>query len=230
MTEILIVDDERVLRAGLKARLEGEGFDVRLARDGEEALARIDERRPDLVLLDVMMPKMNGFRCCEEIRKADALLPVIFLTAKDTEGDQIRGIGLGGDDYVSKDASDAVLLARIERALSRAQALGGTAARTDGADSRLGDVTVSVKTLVVADAQGGEIARLTKTEADILRLLDSRRGEFFSFEDIISELRGKGYACEDAMVYAHVCNLRHKLGPAADKIVNKRRIGYVLAK
>ena len=84
MAEILVVDDERVIREGLKGLLSGEGFAVRTARDGEDALRKISERAPDLVLLDVMMPKMNGFRTCEEIRKTDAALPVIFLTAKDS--------------------------------------------------------------------------------------------------------------------------------------------------
>ena len=83
MAEILIVDDERVLRDGIKAILSGEGHAVRTARDGDEALGKIAEKRPDLVLLDVMMPKMNGFRCCEKIRETDGLLPVVFLTAKD---------------------------------------------------------------------------------------------------------------------------------------------------
>lgn len=110
MSEILIVDDERLIREGLKMTLQGEGYEVRTARDGDEALNKIAERRPDLVLLDVMMPRMNGFRCCEEIRKTDPLLPVIFLTAKDSEADQVRGIGLGGDDYVSKATGDALLL------------------------------------------------------------------------------------------------------------------------
>ena len=88
MAEILVVDDERVLRDGIKAVLSGEGFEVRTARDGEEALRKIAEKRPDLVLLDVMMPKMNGFRCCEKIRGTDRILPIIFLTAKDAEADQ----------------------------------------------------------------------------------------------------------------------------------------------
>ena len=100
-----------MLREGLKAMLFGEGHAVRTARDGEDALRKISERAPDLVLLDVMMPKMNGFKTCEEIRKADRAVPVIFLTAKDSEADQVRGLGLGADDYVSKDAGETLLLA-----------------------------------------------------------------------------------------------------------------------
>ena len=94
MPEILIVDDERAIREGLKMTLSGEGFAVRTARDGDDALKKIGEHKPDLVLLDVMMPRMNGFAACESIRKADKLLPVIFLTAKDSEADQVRASDL----------------------------------------------------------------------------------------------------------------------------------------
>ena len=215
VTEILIVDDERVLREAWKTVLLGEGYAVRTAKDGEDALAKIDEKRPDLVLLDVMMPKLNGFRCCEEIRRRDALLPIIFLTAKDSEADQVRGIGLGGDDYVSKEAGEALLLARIERALVRTREIGQ---RTAG-DSiiRLGRVSVDLRTFSVS-------------EGGILKLLDSQRGEYFVADDIITELRGNGFACEDTMLYVHICNLRRKLGPASGLLATKHGVGYCLAR
>ena len=110
VAEILLVDDERTVREGLKRLLESEGFAVRTARDGVDALAKLSDKRPDAVLLDVMMPKLNGFALCTELRKTDALLPVVFLTAKDSEADEIRGMGLGADDYVSKSAGEEVLL------------------------------------------------------------------------------------------------------------------------
>lgn len=228
MAEVLVVDDERVLRDGIKAVLSGEGFEVRTARDGDEALRKIAEKRPDLVLLDVMMPKMNGFRCCERIRETDRILPVIFLTAKDAEADQVRGIGLGADDFVSKSASDAVLLARINRALERASVFGETAKRVSGTTIVLGGVSVDMKTFVVME-KGREIARLTKTEADILKLFDAHRGELVVQDDIITDLRGNGFACEDTMFYVHICNLRRKLGSAGAMVVNKRGVGYGLA-
>ena len=228
MAEILVVDDERVLRDGIKAILSGEGFEVRTARDGDEALRKIAEKRPGLVLLDVMMPKMNGFRCCEKIRETDGLLPVVFLTAKDAEADQVRGIGLGADDFVSKDASDAVLLARINRALERSKAFGEAARRASGTMIALGCITVDLKTLAVME-KGREIARLTRTEADILKLFNSQRGALIVPDDIITELRGNGFACEDTMLYMHISNLRKKLGVASGLIVNRRGVGYGLA-
>ena len=228
MAEILVVDDERVLRDGIKAILSGEGHAVRTARDGDEALGKIAEKRPDLVLLDVMMPKMNGFRCCEKIRETDGLLPVVFLTAKDAEADQVRGIGLGADDFVSKSASDTVLLARINRALERAKAFGEAARRASGTMIALGCVTVDLKTLAVME-EGREIARLTRTEADILKIFNSQRGALIVPDDIITELRGNGFACEDTMLYMHISNLRKKLGVASGLIVNRRGVGYGLA-
>jgi len=227
MAEILIVDDERVLREGLKAELLGEGYEVRTARDGEDALKKVAEKRPDLVLLDVMMPKMNGFRCCEEIRKADALLPVVFLTAKDAESDQIRAMGLGADDFVSKSVSDALLLACVRRALDRARKVNETFAAGNARYVRLGSVVADIQALGVTE-NGGEIARLTKTEADILRCLDARRGEVVVFDDLITDLRGNGFACEDTMLYSHVSHLRAKLGKAGDLITTTRGVGYCL--
>jgi len=229
MAEILVVDDERVLREGLKATLLGEGYAVRLARDGAEALRKIGEKRPDLVLLDVMMPKMNGFLCCEEIRKTDALLPVVFLTAKDAEGEQIRAKGLGGDDFVSKAASEALLLVSIRRALVRAQASADPTACGDADRIRLGAVVADLKSLELTE-DGGEFARLTKTEADILRCLDAHRGETVVYDDLLTDLRGNGFACEDAMLYTHVSRLRNKLGKAGKMISSVYGIGYSLAK
>ena len=228
MAEILVVDDERVLRDGIKAVLSGEGFEVRTARDGDEALKKIAEKRPDLVLLDVMMPKMNGFRCCERVRGTDRILPVIFLTAKDAEADQVRGLGLGADDFVSKSASDAVLLARINRALERSSAFGEASRRVSGTTIALGAVSVDMRTFVVME-KGREVSRLTRTEADILKLFYSRRGELILSDDIITELRGNRFACEDTMLYMHISNLRKKLGAAADFIVTRHGFGYGLA-
>ena len=228
MAEILIVDDERTIREGMKMALMSEGFAVRTARDGDDALKKIREHKPDLVLLDVMMPRMNGFVACESIRREDKLLPVIFLTAKDTEADQVRGIGLGADDYISKDCGDAMMLARIKRALARSSAIGESVRRASGMMIVLGAVSVDMKAFAVLE-KGEEIARLTKTEADILKLLDSHRGELVVQDDIIANLRGRGFACEDTMLYMHISNLRKKLGSASSMIVNKRGVGYRLA-
>lgn len=229
MEEILIVDDERVLREGLKTMLSGEGFAVRTARDGEDALRKISERTPDLVLLDVMMPKMNGFLACEAIRKIDNLLPVIFLTAKDSEADQVRGIGLGADGYISKDSGDAVMLACIRRALSRSKSIVDTVERQCGSAIRIGNVTVDPKSFRVMQGKN-EISCLTKTEVDLLGIFDAGRGKRFTADQLIERLRGQGFACSDSMLYTHISNLRRKLGQAGNMLTSSRSAGYCLLK
>ena len=114
--EVLVVDDERVIREGLTRKLVSAGFDVRLASDGRAAFQAFLLERPDLVLLDVMMPGMDGYATCEEMRKIDREVPIVFLSALDSEQDQIRGLEVGADDYVSKTASEAMLLARVKKA------------------------------------------------------------------------------------------------------------------
>ena len=229
MAEILIVDDERLIREGLKMVLAGEGFAVRTARDGDDALRKIAERKPDLVLLDVMMPRMNGFLACEAIRREDNLLPVLFLTAKDSEADQVRGIGLGADDYISKDCGDAVMLACIRRALSRAKSIAESVEKRSGAPIRIGRAVVDPKSYKVM-MDGKEVARLTKTEADLLDIFDSQRGGYFTADQLIEGLRGQGFACSDSMLYAHISNLRRKLGPAGGMLCSVRNAGYCLLK
>ena len=163
------------------------------------------------------------------MRRTDGALPIVFLTAGASDGDQVRAIGLGGDDYVSKSAPDAVLLVRINRALDRVGAIAAGGSQLRGNTIRLGKVSVDMRTLSVAE-DGREIARLTKTESDILALLDEASGKPLSIDAIISKLRGDGFSCEDAMVYVHVGNLRRKLGSAASMVVNHRSEGYVLVR
>ena len=222
--DILIADDERVVREGLRELLASEGFSVRTARDGREALAKFDEHHPDLVVLDVMMPKMNGFLACEEIRRRNRAVPVIFLTAKDTEADQVRGLGLGADDYIAKDAGEAVLLARIKRAVERMRVMGET---PEEEVVRIGAVTVDVRTFTVSDDKGVR-AWLTQTETKLLKILLQAGGAGVGIDALIDELRGNGFACEDAMLYTHVCRLRRKLGREGRRIVCRRGIGYCL--
>lgn len=224
MAEILLADDERAVRDGLKALLLGEGFSVRTARDGAEAVAKFSEKRPDAVLLDVMMPKLNGFAACEEMRRIDALVPVIFLTAKDSQVDQVRGLGLGADDYVSKSADEEVLLARLRRAISR---VGQMAEYGRGGNVlRLGTVEVDLERRTVS-ADGGKES-LTASEADLLRCLASAPGRPFSADQILSFLRGEGYIGDPATVRMHVMNLRRKLGKAGSMIANLQNAGYYL--
>ena len=197
--EILVVDDELAIRKGLAAMLEGAGYSVRTARDGIAALGAVRARRPDLVLLDVMMPLMDGFAVCERIRQFDRDLPIVFLTAKDADEDQVRGLEVGADDFVSKSSDSAVLLVRIRKTLERAERLLGNVAPDN----------------------------LTKTEADIYRLLVSECGTYFTALEIFSAIRGEGYVGDEGNLRSHMSRLRSKL-PQGVTIDVMRGRGYAL--
>ena len=222
MAEVLVVDDDRVMRRGLKALLESNGCQVRTARSGEEALARFREKRPDLVLLDVMMTGLNGFAVCEAMRGEDGFVPVIFLTARDGEAEKVRGLGLGADDYVSKSAGEPELIARVRRALQRAAAWREAAAGPRRAC--FGSVTVDFDALTAVGP--GVDERLTKTEADILWLLNANRGKVVSFGEIADVVRGGNF--DDATIRTHVSRIKGKLSAAGVLLVNERGAGYRL--
>lgn len=226
MKVILLADDERIVRTGMRRFLEAEGFKVKVAKDGAEALEKFRAIRPDLVLLDVMMPKCNGFTACSEIRRIDRTVPVVFLTALDSEADLVRGLGLGGDDYVSKSAGEGEKLARIRAALARAEAFEE---ESSAGRIALGRIVADVDALSVTE-KGRRIAQLTRTEGDILRVLASRRGNIVSRHELVDALRGAGYACDEGMLYVHISNLRRKLSAAAAMIESERGAGYRLLK
>lgn len=225
--EILVVDDNFRLLRNLAARFEREGYRVRTARDGEEALAAIAAARPDLVLLDVDMPRLGGIPTCERIRLKDRLLPVLFLTAYDDDVNAVRAFGAGADDYLSKDSSDAVLLASVRRALERMSALdAGDESEKSGRSIGLAGLTIDFDTLTICGK--GVDERMTRTEADFLYLLNSERGRVFSYGEIFEILRGGGYVGNERTLQSHVRNLRRKLGPACGFLTNERGVGYSL--
>lgn len=199
--EILVVDDELAIRKGLRALLEASGYEVRTARDGAGALTAVRAKRPNLVLLDVMMPVLDGFSACAAIRRNDRDLPIVFLTAKDADEDQVKGLEVGADDFVSKGAVDSVLLARIKNAIERGARLAGNAAPEN----------------------------LTKTEADIYRLLASEIGRHFSVIEIFSAIRGVGCVPSDGNLRTHMSRLRSKL-PSGLSVDVVRGRGYALVR
>ena len=222
--EILIADDEAAARRGFRALFEGEGYAVRTARDGEEALAKFRESRPDAILLDVMMPKMNGIIACAEIRRSDPLVPILFFTAMPSDVGAVRALGLGADDYIDKAKSPEELLARVAAVLRRASVIA-----SDKRDKlSLGGVTVDFATMTASG--DGVSAELTKSEALFLRLLASERGRCFSFDEIFAALRGEGYIGDDNAVRCIAKRLKAKLGRAGELISNARGVGYKLVK
>ncbi len=221
--DILFADDDKVIRDAIRAVLRGDGYSVRTARDGDEALERFADRRPDLILLDVMMPRIGGIQVLEKIRETDPVVPILFFTAMPSEAGLVRALGLGADDYIDKTRPSSELLARISAALRRQAA---NAAANSVQTLRLGRLDVD---LVRMTARGdGEDIQLTRHDAIILGLLASRRGSVFTFSEIAAALHGAGCTAEDSAAHSAVYRLKAKLGPAGSLIESERGVGYRL--
>lgn len=218
--EILLAEDERVLRRALAALLERAGYAVRAAADGEAALRLYRERRPDLLLLDVMMPKLNGYDVCRTVRDGDATTPILFLTAKDTEAHEVRGLGAGADDFLSKSASEAVWLARIAAALRRTA--GGCG------DFSFFGWRVEPAALRMVSARG-ESAALTEREVAILRLLAAHPGEVFNRDGLLTKFWGADRDVAENTLSMAMARLREKLGADGEAIRTVRGVGYASA-
>ncbi len=225
MPEILIVDDERSIRKSMGAMLEAEGFAVSEARSGEEAVRMFSEHRPDVVLLDVMMPGKGGIQTCEDIRQMDRLTPILFLTAVPSDTTKVRAYGAGADDYIEKTCNPDVLVARVRAALRRSAAFAEASSR--GSMVRLGSVVVDMALLRVTDDAGLDES-LTRTEAALFAALNMRRGEYVSNDELFSAIHGEGFAGDPTKIRNHVSTLRRKLGKARNMIVNNPNAGYRL--
>ena len=220
--EILVVDDERAVRRGVAAILSGAGYIVREAKNGEEALRLFGEARPDLVLLDVMMPKMDGFSVCAAIREVDAAVPVLFLSALGDEESQLKGFGYGADDYIEKTLPAPLFLARVEAALRR------TRAAEPSGDFSFGEWRVKAARRSMCRSTG-EAAELCDREIALLRLLAARRGEALARDWLAVKLWGKNAAVSDNLLSVLVYGLRGKLAAEGQAIRTVRGVGYVFA-
>jgi two-component system phosphate regulon response regulator PhoB len=221
---ILIVEDEAPLVTMLRYNLEREGFAVEAAGDGEEALLRIAERRPDAVLLDWMLPLVSGLEVCRQLRRAAATraLPVIMLTARGAEGDRIRGLDSGADDYVVKPFSPSELVARLRAVIRRAQ--------PDIADSflRYADVAMDLTAHRVSRAE--KPVHLGPTEFRLLRHFLQHPGRVFSREQLLDRVWGHDSEVEMRTVDVHIRRLRQALNAAggAELLRTVRSVGYAL--
>ena len=183
------------------------------------------EKRPDVVLLDVMMPGKGGIQTCEDIRQMDRLTPILFLTAVPSDTTKVRAFGAGADDYIEKTCNQDVLVARVRAALRRSAAFAESASH--GNMVRLGSVVVDMALLRVTDDDGlNEF--LTRTEAALFAALNQRRGEYVSNDELFSAIHGDGFAGDPSKIRNHVSTLRRKLGRARDMIVNNPNAGYRL--
>ena len=228
--DILLADDDAVVRRSYRALFEGEGYSVRTARDGAEAVAMFAERRPDIVLLDVMMPRTSGTAACAEIRESDPRVPILFFTAMPSDVGAVRALGFGADDYIDKAKSSEELLARVASALRRSRVAEGRVKRPASTPllglMRIGAVVVNFAEMT---AKGpGVSAKLTKSEAIILNLLAVRRGEIVSHDDILMAQHDVNFIGEYSAVRAAVRRLKAKLGRAGACISTERGFGYRL--
>lgn len=222
MARILVVDDEPDLCEILCFNLESEGFGAERAYSAESALQLMEDgERFDLVLLDVMMESMSGFEMARELRSRGIDTPVIFLTARTAEEDQLDGFASGGDDYITKPFSFPTVLARIRAVLKRVPQ------PAEGGD-KLSFGPLSVDTMTKSVAIDGVPVSLTKKEYNILSLLLRNQGQHFSRQQIIDSVWEEDTFVGDRSVDVHVARLRKKLGRCGEYIVNHTGFGYTL--
>jgi len=211
MARILIVDDEPEIVRGLQDNLRFEGYQTASATNGQEALALAQSDAPDLILLDIMMPRMSGWDVCRALREKGIEAPIIMLTARGEEVDRVRGLELGADDYVTKPFSLRELLARVRAVLRR------PGPRTRFEEFTFGDVRIRPRVRQVFKA--GEEIRLTRKEFDLLVFLVAHRGEVLTRERLLDEVWGYERFPTTRTVDTHILRLRKKFEADADQPV-----------
>lgn len=228
---ILIVDDEQDLCEILRYNLDSAGYQVEVSYSAEEALRSYlspPSDLPDLIILDVMMPGMSGFEMAALLKENEhtARIPIIFLTAKDTEDDTLRGFGLGADDYVTKPFSVREVVARVGAVLQRSATPGSTEGQGWGV-SVLAHRGLVLNLLSKAAMVDDVPVQLTKTEFELLALLLSHRGQVFSRQEVLDLVWPQDVIVTDRTVDVNVTRLRRKIGPYAKHIVSRLGYGYV---
>jgi DNA-binding response OmpR family regulator len=203
---ILVVDDHANTRMLIKEYLTEQGYHVATAADGAQALAAAAAEKPDLILLDVMMPNLNGFEFIRVYRKAHQI-PIILLTAKIEERDKVQGLDLGADDYITKPFGMQELLARVRAVLRR----GGASAGEGEEIYQVGDLRLNRTTHLVSEGQ--RVIDLTPSEFALLATLIEAPGRVFSREMLLEQLLGNSYDGEERTINVHISNLRKKIEP-----------------
>jgi DNA-binding response OmpR family regulator len=223
MTRVLVVEDDEAMAVALRDGFTYEGYDVTVARDGEEGLRCARENPPELMILDVMLPKMTGLEVCKLLRGEGSQLPIIMLTARGQEIDKVLGLKLGADDYVTKPFSFMELMARVEAVLRRSQP-GGLGHRSA---YEFGDMTVDMDR---HDAtKGGKPVELTPREFRLLGYLLEHRGEVVSREELLDAVWGYDTIPFTRTVDTHIAKLRKKIEDDASDpqhIITVHRLGY----
>ena len=221
-TKILIVDDEEDILTLLEYNLEKAGFKVISADDGPEAIELTKKENPSLIILDIMLPSMEGTEVCKVIKRDNATshIPIIMLTAKGEEVDRIVGLELGADDYITKPFSPRELILRVKAVLKRMQG------RQESGSSNIkaGNIKIDLERSVVIS--NGKPIKLTATEFKLLVELVKARGKVLSRDELLDRVRGMDYYVTDRTIDTHIRRLREKLGKSAKHIETVRGFGY----
>ncbi|KRL38339.1 response regulator YycF [Liquorilactobacillus uvarum] len=231
MKKILVVDDEKPISDIVKFNLTKEGFDVYTAYDGEEALKQVKEVNPDLVLLDIMLPKIDGLEVAREVRKTHDM-PIIMVTAKDAEIDKVLGLELGADDYVTKPFSNRELVARVKANLRRQSSAAATAQNEEenkNNEITIGDLTIHPEAYMVSKRD--EKIELTHREFELLYYLAKHIGQVMTREHLLQTVWGYDYFGDVRTVDVTVRRLREKVEDNPSRptwLVTRRGVGYYL--
>ncbi|MBK8043100.1 MAG: response regulator transcription factor [Haliscomenobacter sp.] len=220
--KILIVDDEPDILEFLKYNLEKEGYEVHTANDGEEGVMIAEKEHPSLIILDIMMPKMDGVEVCRNLRSKPEFANTIitFLTAREEDYSQIAALDVGGDDYITKPIRPRVFLSRIKALMRRSER--APLLEDEGNTIRLGDLTIDKERVSVI--KGAKTIELAKKEFDLLFLLVSKPGKVFSREEIFNKVWGTDVIVGNRTIDVHIRKLREKIGE--DHIKTIKGIGY----
>lgn len=220
---VLVIDDEPDLVKMLDYNLTKADYVVLTAHDGETGLALARKHAPDVIILDIMMPGLDGWEVCKKLRQepATAAIPILMLTSKAEETDRVVGLELGADDYVTKPFSVREVLARVKALLRRAE-------KSIQPDEILKTNVIVIDTGRRTVAVAGKTVVLTTTEFNLLKALAEKKGRVMSREDLIARARGEDVAVIDRTIDVHVVSLRRKLGKYGNRIETVRGIGYRL--
>lgn len=226
--KILVVDDEQPIADILQFNLEKEGYEVVCAYDGEEALKKVEEENPDMILLDVMLPVKDGMEVCREVRKTHNM-PIIMLTAKDSEIDKVLGLEMGADDYVTKPFSNRELIARVKANLRRHKQEDTEEEKKQVNNIEIGDLTIHLDAYVVT--KRGKVIELTHREFELLHYLAEHIGQVMTREKLLQTVWGYDYFGDVRTVDVTVRRLREKIEDNPSRpmwIITRRGVGYYL--
>ncbi|MEB6611297.1 response regulator transcription factor [Staphylococcus pasteuri] len=228
--KVLVVDDEQSIVTLLKYNLETAGYIVEVAYDGEEALQKVESSQPDLIVLDVMLPKKDGIEVCKTIRSDKNLVPILMLTAKDDEFDRVLGLELGADDYMTKPFSPREVVARVKAILRRSQFVNEIE-QSEGDEEDIIIDSIRIRPGFFEVYKDDELLELTPKEFELLLYLIERQGRVITREHMLNSVWNYEFAGDSRIVDVHISHLRDKLeeNPKQPKLIKTvRGLGYKL--